>query len=127
MEKQSNLKWLATEEEFFDILKLDRAIIYLLVDWSGPERVSRAIIYKVLSDLDENGTPVFQIDCSDQTKIYVTDWLSGQQNDSKELNYGGCGETLLIGKGKILDFIKYPGQLGLEKVREKLTNWKYSH
>lgn len=50
LEKTSGLTDLPSQESFLDILKLDKAMIYLLVDWSGPERVSRYNIYKALNE-----------------------------------------------------------------------------
>ncbi len=124
LENSSRLVDLTTEVDFLDAIKLDRAIIYLLVDWSGPERISRYYVYKALNDINKGGTPVFKIDCSDQTKKYVGAWLIGQKENRKEFYYGGWGETLLISKGDILDFIKNPGQLGFEKTKEKIEEWK---
>lgn len=105
------------------MLTLDKAIVYLLVDWSGPERVSRSIVYKLLNEVNKSGILTFQIDCSDQTKQYVVTWLEAQGNNKHELYYEGYGETLLVARSTIKDYIKNPGQLGLEKVREKLNEW----
>jgi hypothetical protein len=126
MKRQNGLMVLESQQEFLDTIMLDKSIIYLLVDWSGQERMSRAVVYKTLNDLNKDGTPVFQIDCSDQTKEYVVEWLTVQQDNKQDFYFGGYGETLLVAKGKLIDFIKYPGQLGLEKTKEKLTEWKYS-
>ena len=126
MKRKNGLMELESQQEFLDTIMLNKSIIYLLVDWSGQERMSRAVVYKTLNDLNEGGTPVFQIDCSDQTKKYVVEWLIAQQDNKQDFYYGGYGETLLVEKGKIIDFITYPGQLGLEKTKEKLTEWKYS-
>jgi hypothetical protein len=124
LEKTSGLTDLPSQESFLDILKLDKAMVYLLVDWSGPERVSRYNIYKALNEFGGKcEMPVFKIDCSDQTKEYVIDWLIGQRENKKELYYGGWGETLLIEKGTIVDLINNPGQLGLDKTKEKLKEW----
>ncbi len=124
LENSSGLIDLATEYDFFKVIKQDRVIIYFLVDWSGPERISRYTVYKALNDINKTGTPVFKIDCSDQTKKYVVDWLIGQRENKKHFYYGGWGETLLISKGDIVDFLSNPGQLGYEKTKQKLEEWK---
>lgn len=124
LERTIQLKELATQQDFESVLNLDKALIYLLVDWSVPERASRYAVYKTLSDLEVNEIPVFKIDCSDQEKQYVVDWLLGQHGDYHRLFYGGNGETLLIEKGKLTDFIKLPFQLGLEIVRNKMLAWQ---
>lgn len=105
------------------MLKLDKAIIYLLVDWSGPERVSRSIVYKALNEHKGDGIPTFQIDCSDQTKQYFVKWLNEQGNNKDEIYFGGYGEIILVANSAVKDYIKNPGQHGLEKVREKLNEW----
>jgi hypothetical protein len=124
LENSSGLIELATDDDFFKVIKQDRVIIYFLVNWSGPERISRYTIYKVLNDIIKTGTPVFKIDCSDQTKKLVEDWLIEQMENKKHFHYGGWGETLLISKGNIVDFLNNPGHLGYEKTKQKLEEWK---
>jgi hypothetical protein len=126
LEAENNIKELHTEQDFFEVLKLNRAIVYMLVDWSGPERVSRYLVYQELKELGSNGTPVFKIDCSDQTKEYIVDWLVKQRESNKEFYYGGWGETLLLDQGNIVDYISNPAKLGRMKTKEKLAEWKKS-
>jgi hypothetical protein len=117
------LRDLPSQQSFLDVLALDKAIVYLLVDWSGPERASRQSIYKAFDELGKIEIPAFILDCSDPTNEYVTDWLMAQRDKRSDFNYGGLGETLLIAKGDIIDFIKYPVRLGLQKTKEKLREW----
>ena len=124
LEKLGKLKTLATEREFMDVLKLDCAIIYFLVDWSGPERESRAVVYKTLTEIEKIGTLVFKIDCSDQKNQYIVGWLLKQGENNGESYYGGWGEMLLVGKGVVIDFIKNPGRIGLQVTKDKLIEWK---
>ncbi len=123
LESSSGIIDLTTEEAFFETIRRDRVIIYLLVDWSAPERVSRYVVYKALNALDKTGTQVFKIDCSDGTKKHVEDWLIAQRENKKHFYHGGYGETLLISKGEILDFLSNPGYLGYEKTKQKLEEW----
>jgi hypothetical protein len=124
LERSSGLSELSTPQDLEDVLKLDKAIIYFLVDWSGPERLSRYAVYSVLNELKNEGTPVFKIDCSDQKKKYVEDWLTGQRESKRDFYYGGWGETILISKGQIIDVIANPSQVGLIKTKEKIKEWK---
>src|ERR1700712_4000561 len=87
LEKLIGLTDLFTDQDFLDVLKLDRAIIYMLVDWSGPERISRYTVYKVLNELDKKEIALFKINCSDQTKDYVVDWLIRQRENQKDFYY----------------------------------------
>ena len=117
-----------TEREFRNMLNLDCAIVYLLVTWSGPERVSRGVVFEALREIGKEGTPVFRIDCSDNQTTYVEQWLIEQTENPYELYSSGYGETLLLKNGQLIDFIKYPAKLGYEKTKEKLLNWKkYCH
>lgn len=122
MEKSVGLTELITEQEFMSMLKIDHAILYISVDWSGPERVSRYLIYKALHELDKK-VPVFKIDCSLQENNYVEEWLRHQTNTLESLYSGGWGETLFIVRGKILDFIRNPGKEKPDQVKEKLKGW----
>jgi len=126
LEKACNIKELISKEEFIDVLKLNKAIIYMLVDWSGPELASRYSVYQSIIELGPNGTPVFKIDCSDQTKQYIVDWLIEQRASDKDFYCGGWGETLYLNNGNIIDFIKYPAHIGRVKTKEKLAEWKRS-
>ena len=123
LELQTGLKALDSVEDFKCIMSLEKAIIYLLVNWSGPERISRYVIYKTLNELQKERTPVFKIDCSDQKKMYVVDWLAEQEENQSKLYFGGWGETLLVNKGMVIDTIKNPALIGYEKTREILREW----
>lgn len=124
LEHTIQLKELTTQQDFEAVFNLDKVVLYFLVDWSGPERASRYVVYKTLSDLEVNEIPIFKIDCSDQEKQYVVDWLLEQHEDFYRLYDGGNGETLLLKNGKLIDFIKFPFQLGLENLREKMVAWQ---
>lgn len=124
LEKSGRLLDLPTERDFFEVIKYEKVIIYFLVNWSGPERLSRFYVYKALDEIDSVGTPAFKIDCSCLTKQSVVDWLTGQRENGKNFYYGGWGETLLISKGEILDVIKNPAQIGFKGTKEKLQEWK---
>ncbi|MBL4898684.1 MAG: hypothetical protein JKX76_03435 [Colwellia sp.] len=67
--------------------------------------------------------PIFKIDCSDQTKKDVDEWLIGQKESKQYCYTDGLGETLLLDKGEIIDFIKNPGQLGFDQTQEKIKEW----
>ncbi|MEO6719288.1 MAG: hypothetical protein ABIN67_02940 [Ferruginibacter sp.] len=123
MQKVNEFKELVTQQDFLNTLKIDEAIIYFFVDWSGQERVSQSIIKQALDELEALEIPIFKVDCSDQSKHYVVSCVIEQQKNRNDLYHGGCGETLLIEKGEIIGFIKYPGQLGLVKTKEILQKW----
>lgn len=109
--------------DFEHLLKSSKAIIYFLVDWSGLERVARYCVYKTLIELNQTHIPIYKIDCSDQKKIYILDWLSKQQENKKDFYFGGWGSTVLIKNGNVVDSIKNPSQLGFEKTKEKFQEW----
>ena len=120
-ELKNQLGVIISETDFNDVLKLPLVILYIFVDWSAQELFSRDIIFQVLNQIEANKIPIFMVDCSSQEQKYIEKWLLNQKN--KVFSYGGFGETLLLKEGKIIDFIKYPADLGLSKTKEKLENW----
>lgn len=124
LERTNGIKELVTQQDFFDLLKIEQAIVYLLVNWSGPELASRYCVYKALNELGTEGTPSFKIDCSDQSKEYIVDWLEKQKEGDIHFYYGGWGETLFLYKGNITDYISNPAKLGLSQTKKKLSKWK---
>ena len=113
-----------SEQQFNDVLYLPKAIIYLLVDWSGQERVSRSVILRVLNEIKGvQDVPIFKINCTDQQQKFVQAWLVSQSENMKQFYYGGYGETLLIKKGTVADFIADPGKIGVADAKEKIEKW----
>lgn len=107
--------------DFDDMLKLARVIIYISVNWSAQERISRNVLNTVMTELRINEFPIFKIDCSEQTNKYVEDWLVSQS--PQNLYSNGYGEIIFVAYGKIIDYIKYPGELGIEKTKTKIEHW----
>ncbi len=120
-ELKNQLKIIISETDFNEVLDLPLVILYVFVDWSAQELFSRDIISQALSQIEDKKAPIFMIDCSSQEQKHIENWLLNQKNEA--FSYGGFGETLLLKEGKIIDFIKYPTNLGLSKTKEKLENW----
>lgn len=112
-----------SEQEFNRIIELPKAIIYFQVNWSGPERTSRAIINMILNEIVLINTPIFRIDYSDRLE-FIEKWMLLQTKNVQNLLYGGWGETVLIENGQVTDFINYPTYVGIEKTKEKIENWQ---
>jgi hypothetical protein len=125
-EKSSGLKLINSENDLNSVLALKESIIYILVDWSGQERFSRRVICKTFNEINSKSVQGFFIDCSNQDKKYFENWLSEQQKKLDTFFYHGCGETILVKTGKVVDYIKYPGDNGLEKTKEKIESWMKS-
>lgn len=123
MKEVDRIKNIVSEEEFRVAINLDKAIIYFLVNWSDQERISRSKVHQILNEIDVFGIPIFQIDCSTHATEYVINWLLEQKNSTKGFIYGGYGETILVNKGEIIDFINYPGQFEFDKLKEKISDW----
>jgi hypothetical protein len=120
--ENEKIKEIGTEEEFNELLKLPNAILYLQVDWSGPERVSRSIVAKALKEIGVFELPVFKINVSEPTS-FAERWCLEQRNVQPYFIYSGWGETVLLEHGKITDFITYPAHVGYEKTKEKIKSW----
>lgn len=123
LEKSIGIMDVPNQQQFQTMLHLDRAIVYISVNWSGPERISRYCVYQALNEIQHNKIPVFKIDCSEQENRYVEEWLTDQKESNKHIYSGGWGETLLIEQGNVIDILRNPGQSGPEKTKETLANW----
>ena len=117
------IKFIHTEDEFLAAINLPKSIIYLLVDWSGPERISRKLVFDVLDNIDLRSIQVYQIDCSKGDVNFVEDWLINQVKITPEFLYGGWGETLLFADGVLVDVMQHPFKLGYELVKLKIDGW----
>lgn len=124
LEATIGIQHIIVEEDFNNLIKLDKAIVYLKVNWSGYEMISRGIVYTSLDEIQDFNVPVFLIDCSEQNKLYVEEWLTNQRENRRGFYYGGYGETLLIHKGILVDFIKHPSKLKIEAFKEKIKEWE---
>lgn len=108
-----------SELEFRHILLMPKAIIYILVEWSAMELVSRHLITTLYEEADGNSPPLFIIDCSNEDTTYVNEWLL-KQNPS--LRLAGWGETMLVENGKVIAFIQQPFYYP-ETTKIKIRSW----
>ena len=115
---------ITTEDEFNQLLKRSKAILYFQVNWSIQERMSKRLLSQALWEIGILKMPVFKINARDQDQVYVENWLLKHGERQLEYYSGGSGETLLIESGKVIDYIRYPAQLGLEKLKEKIKSWQ---
>jgi hypothetical protein len=124
MDSHNRLIELQTKEDFFNqINKRSKSIIYLQVDWSNQERLSRLVLKQAINLVGQCDADIFKINCSDLSNKFIEDWLADQQAKKKGFKYGGYGELLLVADGTVLDFILAPGQIGLEKTQQTLSKW----
>ena len=123
MEKTDRIKQIVNKEDLDQMLKLAKTIIYISVNWSGQERMSRHVVNQVFDDLNVDEIPVFEIDCLGKENKYVKDWINSQSSSIQRSYLNGYGETLLVNYGKVINHIKYPGELGIEKTKMKIKRW----
>jgi hypothetical protein len=119
----AEIPYISSEHEFAEVCQLPKAIIYIQVDWSEQERLSRQIFQDVLAVIDRNGVPVFKIDCSSQQQEYFENWLIVQKQHVHLFYSGGYGEILLVQNGEVADFINFPGKSGFEETKAKIQSW----
>ena len=112
-----------TEEEFEQLLKWSKAILYFHVNWAIQERMSRRLLSLALWEIGLLRMPVFQIDAS-KPILFLETWNESQKIVPPYFVSGGSGETVLLENGNVIDYIRYPAQLGLEKLKEKLKSWQ---
>jgi hypothetical protein len=123
-EESKYITEIKTEEEFNQLLKRSKAILYFQVDWSIQERSSRSIIAKAITEIGVLKMPVYKINASEQDQVFVVDWITTLEEGTLEYYYDGSGGTLFLKTGKVIDYIRYPAQLGLEKLKEKIKSWQ---
>lgn len=117
-----------TPEEFADFLKFEKAILYLQVDWSGYEHMSRGLIYDLLIEMNQNAVsnksiPVFKLDCTGETSINIRNWFDSSRYIRKRIYSFGYGELLLVRNGVIITCIEYPADRGKEQVKSIWNSW----
>src|SRR5688500_1106806 len=95
------------EEEFNQLLKLSKAIVFIKAEWSGPARASWHIVSVALLEIGVLTMPAFKLDASEDIP-YFMNWLLRQKEIKPDFIYGGWGETILIEYGNITDFIHCP-------------------
>ncbi len=109
---------------FQELLNLDNVILYFSVDWSGPERMSCKLVMEALTQMADlpAATPAYI--CEVQPNDVIEAWLLEQARKNPNFRFGGYGETVLLERGKIVDFILNPAKLGLDGIKDKLNRWQ---
>jgi hypothetical protein len=123
MESENIIKEIVNEAELYEMLKVEKAIVWIWVNWSVYAYQSRSVIHQVLKRLELIEIPIFKIDCSEQENRYVEDWLATHSKGTEYLYSNGYGEMLLVENGRVVDYIKFPGALGIEKTKETIVGW----
>lgn len=116
-----------TQEEFADFLKFEKAILYLQVDWSGPERMARNMVISILNELKinalaSNTSPFFKLDCSEDPEENIRNWLDSHSTH-KRIYSRGYGDMLLFQHGKVTQWINKTPEYGAGKLKEIIAEW----
>jgi len=119
----ADIPTISSENEFSELCQLPKALLYIQVDWSEQERLSRQIFQDVLEAIDHNGAPAFKIDVSSQQQEYFENWLIVQKQHVHLFYTGGYGEILLVQNGEVADFINFPAKTGFEETKAKIQSW----
>lgn len=114
---------ITTEEEFNQLLKRSKAILFIAAEWSVPSRASWYTVSRALQQIGVLTIPTFQLDASEDIPYFIN-WIQEQRNVKPDFIYGGWGETVLIEHGNVTDFIHCPSKHGSEKTIEKIRSWK---
>jgi hypothetical protein len=129
LEIKASLKPLNTDKSFNEMLQSDHGLIYVSFDWSGQEQASRHQVYTILIQLGFDKCWLLKPDllANDKSLSMINDWLLAQMSGTSKLRIGGYGELLFIDKGKVVEFIRYPAELGFQKTQDKIEKWKHSN
>ena len=96
------------------LVKKDKVLVYIMVDWSGPERISRNVCFTAISNLKIRNGIIIEPD-----KYPIFEQWYRKQNFVP----GGYGELLWVKNGNIIDYLKFPGNLGIESTKDKISSW----
>ena len=90
------------DEPLPSIQKAMRALVFISVPWSGPERKSRQVFQDAVAELEANhkqlGIAYFRLDVDEDETSQK--WLSAM--GFPELTIQGAGSTLWLQNGKVL-------------------------
>jgi hypothetical protein len=95
-----------------------RAIVYLAVEWSMPERLARPIVQSAIGSLPELGFKFFAVE---EDGPITGPWLIAHGWTKHPT---GCGSLMWFEDGKTVAKELVPGELGAEAiVRKTLALW----
>jgi hypothetical protein len=110
---------ISSEAEFFDVLAAERAVLYVTVDWSAPERASRELFEQfsktILADYSHLGIQLFVVP---EDAEFSRQWL--QAHVARTLGSLGYGSVIWFERGEVRHFVLYPVQLRTSLVDETL-------
>jgi hypothetical protein len=109
---------LALTRDTAAIERAARAIVYLAVDWSMPERLARQVVQSAISSLPDLGFECFAME---EDGPISGPWLLSHGWTKYP---GGYGSLLWFENGKQVAKELLPGQLGAEAIiRKTLSLW----
>lgn len=94
-----------------------RAIVYLSVEWSGPERLTRRVVQSAIEALPDLGFEFFAVE---EDGTITEPWLISRGCHHPR----GCGSLMWCEQGRRVHTELLPGKLGAEAiVRKTLALW----
>ncbi len=115
-----------TDEELAAVFSLPKAAIYFRVDWSGPERETRARVNLILQELGTSAK-LFFMDCTDQPEPLLPKWTSLVDESTlvrtRRLFDDGHGALVFLRNGHVEEIIRYPMNLEREQVKQALSRY----
>lgn len=122
-ESNESVETTSTASDLATVLKNDRVIINIFVDWSTPSLMSREIVLRlkreVMRDERLNDVVFRGVDCSAQHGDVwraISNWLSIQENGRMGLRTDSWGAVLWIKNGRLIDSVDHAVNTGGEKL-----------
>lgn len=108
------MKRIETPEEFEQMLALNKCLIFVAADWSGPSKMAEA----KLNFWNKDGlTTIF---CLNVDNELFTQWFL---EESKRLDAGfyisGSGPLLFVNQGNVTDYV-YPSKLEMSDLSQQV-------
>jgi len=105
------------------ILNEPKALIYIVANWCGQERIGRNKIFKAVESLKERNFNLFIMDTSDEQPRYFPNWLNQYSDKADKLFFRGYSELLLFKNGKFIDYITYAFNMNQNEILKNLKQW----
>ena len=117
LERNIRIKPLTTNEQFEELRKLPKAIVYIKAEWSGPEKVRRPRVYTAMSHVEVRKVPGYYVDIDKLPPEFE------QQLRNYRIQLHGYGEVFFFEQGRCTGFMPSKELMPNNEIQETLLEW----
>lgn len=100
-----------------------KALIYIVANWCGQERIGRNKVFKAVESLKVKNFNLFVMDTSDEQPRFFPNWLNQYSDKADKLFFRGYSELLLFKNGKFIDYMTYTFNMNQNEILKNLKKW----